>query len=132
MCLEGKSYYKLYINSIKLYINSMQGLNSQCWYAVKLGTPYKNVTGGVALNEADSLSKGPLHFLLQGVHVWAPLHPSFILAQVCLLLQQGKKEFHRAALYHRYLVVYRDNCTCNSHFKPVDGSIEAQPNGKGF
>ena len=36
---------------------------------------------------------------------------------------------HRAALYHRHLVVYCENCTCNSHFKPLDSGIEAQPNG---
>ena len=40
-----------------------------------------------------------------------------------------KNLFHSAALYHRYLVVYCENCTCNLHSKPLDGGIEAQPNG---
>ena len=34
-----------------------------------------------------------------------------------------------ATLYYCHLVVYCENCTCNSHFKPLDGGIEAQPNG---
>ncbi len=37
-----------------------------------------NVTGGVALNEADSVSVCTLHFVLQYVHVWMGLFALFV------------------------------------------------------
>ena len=30
---------------------------------------------------------------------------------------------------HRHPVISYENCTCNSHFKPLDGGIDVQPNG---